>query len=386
MPILDSEMTYQEMQKRVKNCYICAECQAYLSVSTGYLVKYQGYILRCTNDVNHTGIMRPAEINNYDQPGYNMPGTVSKKEKELTLKYGEEKTRALVAASGGNVLSTLTEERATEIIKTIWPGAPMVEVKKAAIVCQQYGLNPLMKHLYLIPFNCKIKGKNGQPDRYEESYAMVMGIKASRIIARRAGAYSYLDDTPRFMTVEEQVKIFGKEDRENICAITRLKDNKGNTSIGTGKWPHGTSAYGSDKGNTPLNMAMIRSERQALDRLFPDSLPESQDVVDERYQELPTETKTERVVDIETGDIIDQVEGEFQEVKEQPPTTSQSELEKPGQPKDGKLITDKQKKAIIAILGDEKKRNDLIFERYGLANVDQLTISEASDFIKFLNE
>jgi hypothetical protein len=151
-----------------------------------------------------------------------------------------------------------------------------------------------MKHLYLIPFNTKVKATTKAPEHLETSYAVVLGIKASRIIARRKGEYAYLDDTPRIMTEAEQLKIFGEVIQDSVCAITRLADRKGNTAIGTGKWSKSTEAKGSDKGNTKLNMAMIRSERQALDRLFPDSLPsEAADVVDERYQDLPQVTVSE---------------------------------------------------------------------------------------------
>lgn len=162
-----------------------------------------------------------------------------------------------------------------------------------------------MKHLFLIPFNTNA-GTRDNP-KWVKTYNMVLGIKAKRIIARRKGEYAYVDDTPRIMTEAEQLKIFGEVDANSICAITRLQDRKGNTAIGTGRWPRATDVKGSDKGNTKLNMAMIRSESQALERLFPDSLPsEIPDVVDERYVELETGSK----VDVITGEIKEITAGE----------------------------------------------------------------------------
>jgi hypothetical protein len=255
-------------------------------------------------------------------PGYNMPGTIKAKENELKKRYGETMTNDLVKHSGGNVLAVLNESQATEIIKTIWPGAPAVEIKKAALVCAQYSLNPLMKHLFLIPFNTKVG------DKWEKSYSMVLGIKASRIIARRHGEYGYLDDTPRIMTHDEQIKIFGEVDQLNICAITRLADRKGNSSIGTGRWPKDTAVKGTEKGNTKLNMAMIRSERQALDRLFPDSIPpEAADVVDERFMDEPKVTA--EVVKPEVRQIEQPAEDEPEQVEQVEEQTEEKVEEKP---------------------------------------------------------
>lgn len=293
MPIYESEaVTLDNLKDKVK--HLKCECGGNLLVAWGGSTGHNCYMLRCSKDINHSNFVRPAKINNYDLPGYNMPGTINAKEDELKRRYGEMTTNALIKHSGGNVLSVLDEVKATSIIKTIWPGAPDVEVKKAAMICEQYGLNPLMKHLFLIPFNTKVKATAKVPEHWETSYSVVLGIKASRIIARRKGEYAYLDDTPRIMTEAEQLKIFGEVYQDQVCAITRLADRKGNTAIGTGKWPKGTDVKGADKGNTKLNMAMVRSERQALDRLFPDSLPSETDVIDERYQEFPdTITKVE---------------------------------------------------------------------------------------------
>ena len=289
MPITTLEMPYEQMMKHQKQGYHCKQCNALLSVAWG---GDKGYILRCSKDINHTGVAREAELSAWDTPDGLSIGNLSRaRRKSLVTQLGEEKATALVKYSGAG---QLTIPEATDIITTIWPGAPLVEVKKAALVCQIYGLNPLMKHLFLVPFNTK-KG-----DKWEVNYSMVLGIKASRIIARRKGRYAYLDDTPRVMTEAEQIKIFGEIDLTNICAITRLKDISGNTAIGTGRWPKGTEVKGGDKGNSKLNMAMIRSERQALERLFPDSFPtDAQDVVDERFEDYENGQK----VDVSTGEI-----------------------------------------------------------------------------------
>ncbi|MBA7588977.1 hypothetical protein ES708_31048 [subsurface metagenome] len=210
-------------------------------------------------------------------------------------------------------LVSLTQKGATEVLETIWPDAPEVEVFKAAMVCHQYGLNPLMHHLFLIPFKRRRQGKV-----VGEDWVTVLGIKATRLIAHRHGDFSYLDDTPRVMTEEEQKRIYGYIDKNNIMAITKLKDSKGNEASGYGAWPLGEEPYGAEKGNTRANMAFIRSERNALDRLFSGEMPQGIQVVDEEYmaggsiegEVLTGDEKSGKPAEAGLGEPSEAVEGE----------------------------------------------------------------------------
>lgn len=414
MPLLESEALPLDILKdRAK--HLKCSCGGSLQIAWGGSIGHNGYILRCSQNIDHSDFVRPAKISNYDLPGYNMPGTIKAKEEELKRRYGEMTTNALVKQSGGNVLAVLDEVRATEIIKTIWPGAPTVEVKKAAMVCAQYGLNPLMKHLYLIPFTKRVE-QNGEWVDGETTYAMVLGIKASRIIARRKGEYAYLDDTPRIMTEQEQIKIYGEVYTDSICAITRLADRKGNTAIGTGRWPKEKTVYdkktkqrksvpndpqGVDKGNTKLNMAMIRSERQALDRLFPDSLPsEVTEVVDERYQDLPetvvhvSEVKPELEQLPEPANQINEKEDLEPEPQEQPGPVNQPqkqpEQQAPGSkggPENKGKITPDQTNKLEELKKQGHNLKDLV-EGFGwkIEKLSQLTESQANILIEACNK
>ncbi len=170
-------------------------------------------------------------------------------------------------------LAPITRKQAVYLLKTIWPNVPDNEVVKAAMMCQQYNLNPLMKQIYIIPF----KAKTGST-----TYATVLGIGASRAIAQQKGhKYSYIDG-PRIMTEEEQVIILGEADPRMLWALTRIADKEGNEYPGYGCWPRDTDVHGHDKGNTKRNMAFIRSERNALDRMAPGTLPDIE-IMDEAY-------------------------------------------------------------------------------------------------------
>ena len=313
--ITTDTMTHEQMKQKEKRGYLCAECGANLTVAWGGAYKINSYILRCAKDVEHKGITRPAVINNYDLPGYNMPGMSNRKERELVVKYGEETTKALVRAAGGNALSTLTEKSAISMINILWPDASKSEsgrnaIAKAALICRDYGLNPAMDHLFLIPYNKK--DRDGNVVGVE--WSVVRGIKASRLICGRDKSYGYIDDTPRIMNAAEQTKIFGEVDSESVVAICKLKDKDGNVFTGYGKWPlfrtwkdkkFDNNPQGVEKGNSKFNMACVRAERQALDKLNPGSMP-AIDVVDEAYVQKPS------LVITETGDKVNTVTGEVQ--------------------------------------------------------------------------
>jgi len=181
-------------------------------------------------------------------------------------------------------LPALTKEQATEVMQSVYPGAPNTEMTRAILLCVNFALNPLMGHVFLIPF----KGKEGT------TWATVLGIKAKRLLASRRRPFSYVNDSPRLMTKEEQEKVFGKVDEKNIVAITILQDPRTHAQArGYGKWPKDATPYGTDKGNSPENMAFIRSESQALDRLCPGEMPVGIEVTDEQFTPPVAEQKEE---------------------------------------------------------------------------------------------
>lgn len=280
MPVWEDENHTYEDLKELKKWNVCAECLGSLAL---FMDPESGVTFLVCNDYYrtfHEGIIR--EASPYQKEGLQSL-TLDERRKIVTSQIGEEKTTALDKYIG---VTSLTRDQAKEILTTIWPKAPGNEITKAMILCASYGLNPLMGHVFLIPF--------------KDKWATVMGIKANRLIASRKGTISYIDDTPRLMTEAEQVKIFGKKQTGQICAITKIKDpDTGAEASGYGRWPEKESPYGMDKGNSPENMSFIRSERQALDRLRPGEMPVGVEVMDERYMPAPEEKAPEGVVEAE---------------------------------------------------------------------------------------
>ena len=292
--IKDCEVPYETL-KKMQDTHECM-CGARLSVAWGGMWGYKGYVLRCSANAEHSEFVRPFETsmaNNPDMPGWRLS---KYRRRQLEQQIGDKNAAAVMKYQG---IMTLSQKDATDIIATIWPRAikeAPAEVKRAMLICVQYRLNPLMKHLYLLPFKDKEESKKQGKEIF--NWAVALGISANRLLARRQGPYSYFDNTPRIMTDDEQKIIFGKVDKHKLWAITKIKDKEGNEAQGYGWWPKkddGTAdVYGADKGNTPEGMAMIRSERQALDRLRPDSMPANVMVVDEKY--MP---EGSRVIDAE---------------------------------------------------------------------------------------
>ena len=282
-PIYESETVTREDLDKLRKKNQCLICGGMLDVF--WDMEKNKAFLACHDFLRtqHEGIGKPnrAEDKSYEGGIRQMT--------QVEQEHGLEKTRQLIKYQGA---TSLTRQQAMEIMDVIWPDAPSPDKVAAAILCASYGLNPLANHVFLIPF----KDKAGK-----KTWARVWGIKAKRLLASRKGGYSYLDMTPRLMTEEEQVKVWGGVDADNLCYITWLKDTKTGAEVyGYGKWPKINQPYGLDKGNTQANMASIRSESQALDRLRPAEMPIGFAIADEQYIEGES-----RVIDETTGEIAE---------------------------------------------------------------------------------
>ena len=276
------ESDNRELLGKLRFTQVCAECGSPLEALYD-IDKHLPYLV-CSKVHGHEGIGKPnkKEDNSYEGGLRQMV--------QVEREHGFDKARQLTQYQG---VTSLTRPQAIEILETIWPDAPAPDKLAAAILCSSYGLNPLAGHVFLIPF----KDKSGQ-----KTWARVWGIKAKRLLASRKGGYSYLDMTPRLMTEKEQIKVWGEVDQNNLCYMTHLADMQTGAEVyGYGKWPKSQIPYGTDKGNSQANMASIRSESQALDRLRPAEMPTGFAIADEQYIEGEG-----REVDVSTGEIIEQ--------------------------------------------------------------------------------
>ena len=297
MPIYEDENRTREDLFELRKKNRCQVCGGKLNVFLDHET-HKAY-LACWDwlRTHHEGIVK--EASRYQKEGLASLNIKTRRE-TMEQQFGEEKTKALDKARLP-MTGALTQPQAMHILKLVYPNVPEDQIIRTAILCRDFGLHPLMKEVYILGF----KNKSGGID-----FATVIGISASRkMAADRKGAYSFLDDTPRAATPEEIIKQYGKnseEERDNLISICHLKGERGNEATGFGLWPKNKEPYGTDKGNTKRNMANIRSERPAYNRLPGEALPQIE-VIDEAYAQVPDVGK----VNVGTGQII---EGEFKEV------------------------------------------------------------------------
>lgn len=302
-------VTYDEGKKLINN-HVCGECGAALTLPWGGAYGVDSYVVRCSVNSGHKGIVKAPTVTRLGRERMESMGGTPEEIATWENRFKEKEPKMSKELVPYERSTALTTEQASSILKQCWPGAPAEEVARAALLCQSYQLNPLMKHVYLIKFG--------------NAWSTVMGIGATRLIASRGGGYSYIDG-PRRMTDAEQESIRGEVDQDNIWAIVVLRKSDGNTAPGYGFWPRDVKPYGTDKGNSALNMAMVRAERQAFGRLFPAEMPHV-GVVDEGF--MSANDYSVKVIDNE--DDVFEVIPDRDEVGEPAPTYNMSPVENLG--------------------------------------------------------
>lgn len=313
MPITTSrEHDFDWLSRHQSPTYTCDTCGGQIRVCWGGAYGIDAWILACFNDVAHTGLRRDFRLSPADTPGFNLYDAGRKRRSEMVAKHGD-RVQALTKYEG---VVTLSRRMAAEILEAIWPEAPAADKVRAALLCATQQLNPLMKHVFLICFN---KGTD------REKWEIVIGIKAKRLMASRRGPFAYIDNTPRVMTEEEQIRTFGAVEPQNLCTITKLRNPQtGAESVGYGKWPRKKKEwdegqrkyvevdnipYGAEKGNDMFNMSSIHGESQGIDRLFPGEMPTEIMVMDEAMAEIASrEGINENVIEGESR-VVPGIEG-----------------------------------------------------------------------------
>jgi hypothetical protein len=293
----------RDLLKKLRLTQVCAECGGELEAF--YSLEKRLPYLQCKADPQHQGIAKVQRGGEYN---------ILSRRDFMEQKHGSEKALALRRF---DAVATLDRKSAREILTILWPkaeNASPAEFAKALGLCVDYGLDPRLNELFLIPFKKRDK-ETGKV--VGTSYETVRGIRATRKVALRRHHYSYIDFTPRLMTKEEEERVYSKANPDRIRYITKLKDmDTGAEAPGYGEWPKTKTVGGKqvtnnpkgmDKGNSMENMASIRSERNALERAYPADMPPSRiPVVDEQFIEgeyheiTDTETETEEESETET--------------------------------------------------------------------------------------
>lgn len=296
----------RDLLRKLRRENVCAVCGGMLEARYD-LAKHLPY-LQCWYYPEHEGIAREA------MPPFE-PNILTRRQ-YMAEQHGVETSLALRRF---DAIATLTKDSASEILAIIFPGADKAspaEFAKAIGLCVDYGLDPRMNDLFLIPFKVKVEDDRGKVIGEKKAYQTVRGIASTRKIAARKHHWSFLDNTPRYMTEEEEKQQYKTIDPEKIRRIVKLRDTAtGAEALGAGEWSKHRSwtdakgavrtepnnPKGIDKGNTMENMADYRAERKALDRLYPADMPSRRiPVIDEPFIEGEG-----RVLNTDTGKITE---------------------------------------------------------------------------------
>lgn len=276
----------EKEQTKLRQRYVCQECGEWL---TYWLEPGKGTYLAChrQNSNQHDGIARE-----FIPPDERL--IIARRE---SMETGMVNVNRAIADKNLPTTGRMNETQALQVCRVYWPDAPDTNIQAAAYLCRDYGLHPGANHIYLVPY--AKKDKDGKVIGYQ--WEMLWSIAAKRLVAMRVkGQYSYIDDTPRIMSEAEEIKIFGRVDKNKVRAITKLRNMQGMEVSGHGEIATTATVKGSDKGNSLLNMAMVRSESRALDRLPGDTSLPVIEAIDASYAVID-DGKT---VDTVTGEII----------------------------------------------------------------------------------
>jgi hypothetical protein len=381
MPLYEDEKHTRERLYELRKKNQCAVCHGPLNVFFDCVTKRS--FLACWDwlRTQHDGGIE-REASRYEREGMEALN-IPRRREIMTQQQGQEKALALRKY---DAIATLDKKSSTDILTILFPGAEKAspaEFQKAVGLCMDYGLDPRMNDIFLIPFKVKVKDDKGNILGEKTAYETVRGIPSTRKIAARKHKWTYLDDTPRYMTDEEEVRYFKTVDPDKVRRIVKLKDMEtGATAPGYSEWvkyrtwvnpktgeikQYPVNPKGVDKGNTMEHMADIRAERQALDRLYPADMPSS------RIRVVDTAVEGEYTVIQDTGTT-----GEIEEIGEEPELSVTEGEEKTG-PEPSAALTDKAMMASAAKkLGwDDKRLLKEIQERFHLeitstASIDHL--------------
>lgn len=100
----------------------------------------------------------------------------------------------LGAKSAGFITSVLSAVNANALLKNATPNSVYMSAMMAAAL--DLPVNPNLGFAYIIPYNSKVKGENGNPDTWVTSAQFQMGYRGFIQLAQRTGQYKTISAAP----------------------------------------------------------------------------------------------------------------------------------------------------------------------------------------------
>lgn len=242
--------------------------------------------------------------------------------------------------------------------KKIYAGIPDEDVALALAICQKYNLDPLLRHLVLIP--SKVKDKNGN---YIERYTPYITRDGLLHVAHCSGQFDGIEVT------------FGKDEfGEYAEAQVFRKDMKHpfKYRIYKKEYENGLGAWKTH----PMSMLTKTAEVFALRRAF--------DVALTPVEEMGIEENDYYTIPISNVEVVIK-ESENAEQKHVENHVEQKPAEQSAEPK---MISDNQRKAIHFLINkyniSKEEYLNILKENFNKESSKELTFVEASALIDYL--
>ncbi len=87
---------------------------------------------------------------------------------------------------------------------SIYPGAALESIKLAIGYCRANSLDPMQKPVHIVPMSVKVKGRDGEQDRYQQRDVIMPGIGLYRTNAARTNEYVGISEA-RFGDTKELI-------------------------------------------------------------------------------------------------------------------------------------------------------------------------------------
>lgn len=237
--------------------------------------------------------------------------------------------------------------------KKIYAGIPDEDVALALAICQKYNLDPLLRHVVLIPG--KVRDKNGN---YVERYTPYITRDGLLHVAHCSGQFDGIEVTFGKDEIGEyaEAQVFRKDMKHPFKYRVYKKEYEN----GLGAWK-----------THPMSMLTKTAEVFALRRAFDVALTpvEEMGIEENEYYTIPV-------------DIVKENENTEQKTAEQPIEQKAAESQ------EAKMISDNQKKIIHALINkynmSREEYINILKENFNKESSKELTFTEASTLIDFL--
>jgi len=343
-------IAYKDGQTLSERCE-CAECHGLLSLAWGGSYGVEGYVLMCTQDREHTGLVERESLTQAHRRGAALPVVMAQQiDKRGALAVGEPGRLAPILAARFPQLEKVNH------------GAVVL----FAMQCLSMGLDPLLGEVFPIPF------KNIKTNQYV--VVPLISEQGCGSLAARAcpEAWNGPPSAERVTDPGFKEDLCGDPEAWMWSATGRRKDWEPGREFTTYGWvthnqQQKAKADGTPAGELPGNQARVRAVKRWFMEAYPEAssqLRASRQALVEQAQGIP--------------EALEVIDAEFRVVEERPALKDQVQA---GGPRQVHMASDAQIRHITSLAKERGIGEEELRQLAGSEHLEDLTLPEASEFI-----